>query len=176
MAELEQYQSEAEAVDVSKVQGSFVTLRQKMHEMNIPVSDRRWKAALKLIKANAYLEGRTAAIDDDLEVLAPALWQEPGQITQIKAQIMGFANPLNQKALELQDEALEIWQNVMTAPEDKVTALGNEANTKLKKSKTELETLQSQAESTGKDSSRIKDVYAQLDEWHKEVINKAFGI
>jgi MoxR-like ATPase len=169
-SDLQQAQSEVQAVDVSKVVPQFTVIRQKMAEKNIPVSDRRWKQTLSLIKAHAWLEGRKQASDDDLEILAHALWQDPSQIPQVRTEIMQLANPLDKEALELFDQAAEVYQNVQVAAEDKKPSTCMEANTKLKKIAKKLDELSRTARDSGRNDSRIMDTLTRVIAWNKEVV------
>lgn len=174
--ELEQAQTAVKEVDVRRVIPHIATLRQKMVELNIPVSDRRWKQCLDLIRAHAWLEGRARAVEDDLAILAAALWQEPGQIVQVRQAIMALANPYDQEAQDLLDQGVEIWQNAMQAPDEKASAVGAEANAKLKKIAKRLEELQREAQAKGKSDTRIAEALFQVVAWNKEVIAKCLGI
>lgn len=167
---LQQAQAEVQTVDVSKIIPQFTVIRQKMVELNIPVSDRRWKQTLSLIKAHAWLEGRKQASDDDLEILAHALWQDPSQIPQVKAEIMQLANPLDKEALELYDQAAEVYQAVCAVPEEKKSSACMEANTKLKKIAKKLDELSRTARDSGKNDSRITEALAKVAAWNKEVV------
>jgi len=169
--ELQQAQAEVRMVDISKVIPQFTVIRQKMAEKNIPVSDRRWKQTLTLIKAHAWMEGRKQASDDDLEILVHALWQDPSQIPQVRQEIMQLANPLDKEALELYDQASEVYQNVVNAPEDKKASACMEANTKFKKIAKKLEEIQRLARDSGRNDSRIIDAMAKVVEWNKEIVN-----
>jgi MoxR-like ATPase len=169
-ADLKQAQTEVQAVDVSKIIPQFTIIRQKMSEKNIPVSDRRWKQTLTLIKANAWLEGRKQASDDDLEILAHALWQDPGQIQEVKSQIMQLANPLDKEALELFDQASELYQNVLNAPEEKKSSVCLETNTKMKKIAKKLNELARTARDSGKNDSRIVGSLTRVVAWNKEIV------
>jgi len=169
-ADLQQAQAEVSAVDISKVIPQFTVIRQKMSEKQIPVSDRRWKQTLSLIKAHAWLEGRKQASDDDLEILAHALWQDPSQIPQVRTEIMQLANPLDKEALELYDQGAEIYQNVQSAPEDKKSSACMEANTKLKKMAKKLDELSRTARDSGKNDSRIMDTLSKVVAWNKEIV------
>lgn len=170
--DLQQAQSEVQTVDIGKVVHQFTVIRQKMSEKNIPVSDRRWKQTLLIVKANAWLEGRKQASDDDLEILVNALWQDPSQIPQVKQEIMQLANPLDKEALELYDQAAEVYHNVTNCPEDKKSSSCMEANTKFKKIAKKLEELQRTARNSGKNDSRIMDSLSNVVAWNKEVVEK----
>lgn len=174
--ELATAQAEAAQVDVSHVTPQVCKLRDKLAGLNIPVSDRRWKQTLSLIRANAWLEGRTQASEDDLAILAAALWQEPEQAVQVRKVIMEMANPLEQEALALLDQATEVYQKALQADDDKATAVGSEANAKLKRAAQRLEALINQAQAAGKSDARIGEALKQVVGWNREVIQKCLGI
>jgi len=172
-SELEQARAEMETIDITKLIPSILELKEKLSgEMNIINSDRRWKNALNLVKANAWLESRKEALEDDLEVLVHVMWQDPSQIVQVKQLIMSLANPLDKEALELYDQAAEVYQTVNAAPEEKKSVVCVEAVTKFKKIAKKLEELQKQARNMGKNDSRIMDIIAKIVAWNKEIVDK----
>lgn len=169
-------QAEARQVDVSRIIPQITALRQKMAELKIPVSDRRWKQGLGLIRANAWLEGRSEAGDDDLAILAAVLWTDPEQALQVRQAIMALANPLEQEAQNIFDEAMEVWQTALQAPEETATAAGIESNAKLKKIAKRLEELRNLAQAQGKNDYRITETLANVVRWNEEVNKKCLGI
>jgi len=174
--ELQKARKELEAVGVSRVINRIQELRRKMVELNIPVSDRRWRQSLALVKAHAWLAGRDQASDDDLEILTAALWIEPGQIPQVRQAIMSLANPLDMEAADLMDAAMEIWQDAVNAQAEKATAIGTEANAKLKRIAKQLAGLEKKAALSGKSTDRIEQIRTKVTEWNKAVIQKCLGI
>lgn len=175
-AELAQARAEIKAVDISRIIPRMWELRQKMVELNVPVSDRRWKQVLDLIRAQAWLDGESKAPESSLEILVAALWIEPQQIMQVRQVIMSMANPLDMEALDLLDQAVEVWQGAMTAPEDKATAVGAEGNAKLKSIAKKLQGLQQQAQASGKSTSRIDAALEDVVGKNREVISRCLGI
>lgn len=174
--ELKLAREEIDAVDITRIIPQVQELRRKIAELNIPVSDRRWRQTLALIKAQTWLNGKTASSDSDLEILTAALWIEPEQIPQVRQAIMGLANPLDMEALDLLDQAMEIWQGAITAGEENSTAVGTEANAKLKKITRKLQGLEKQAVGAQKSTDRIEEAILQTAGWNKEVIAKCLGI
>jgi MoxR-like ATPase len=74
----------------------------------IAPSDRRWKQAIKLIKASAALAGRDYATGDDLMILADSLWDKPKDRAPIFGCIAENANPALTAAMKLHDAAKEL--------------------------------------------------------------------
>jgi MoxR-like ATPase len=174
--EVTQAQAEVAKVDISGIINQIFMIRDKMLEMKIDVSDRRWKQSLGLISANAWIEGRNAATEEDLEILIYALWQEPDQIAGVQSEIMNLCNPFDREALDLLDQAQEVYQNAMSAQDDKATQAGTEGNSKLKMIGKRLEELQKQAASAGKTPTRIAETLEKVKGYNKEVVNKCLGI
>ena len=174
--ELKVARREINTINISRIIPRIQELRRKVTELNIPVSDRRWRQILDVVKAQTWLNGGTAAADQDLEILTAALWIEPEQIAQVRQAIMELANPLDMEALDLLDQAMEIWQGAVSAGEDNSTAVGTEANAKLKKITKKLEGIKKQAEDGQKPTDRIEEAILQTAGWNKEVIAKCLGI
>jgi len=177
MAELKQAQAEAAAVKVNKIIPVISKIRQIMISKGISVSDRRWKKCLAIIKANAWIEGRTEASEEDLEILAHALWQEPNQVAEIRKMIVGLVNPMDMIAQDLLDQAVEIYQEAMAAAgTDKKTAAGMEANGKLTNISQKLEKMKEEATAKGRSTSKVDEVMAQVLDYNKEVLAKCMGL
>lgn len=176
--ELAGAQAEVRQVDLSRAIPQVSSLRQKMGEMNIPVSDRRWKQVLDLVRAHAWLEGRAQATDDDLVILAPVLWQEPGQIAQVRQTIMGLANPLDHKAQDLLDQATEIYQAALmeVEKEEGASKAGMEANAKLQRITKLLEKLAEEARQKGKSDTRITEALEKVIGMNTEVVKRCLGV
>src|SRR6266536_434490 len=55
------------------------TLRAALRRQELVCSDRRWKQAVRLLQASAYLDGRPEVADTDLAVLTAVLWDSTAQ-------------------------------------------------------------------------------------------------
>lgn len=174
--ELTAAQAEVDAVDVRPVVPVIVALRGVVAGMGIRVSDRRWRQSLSLVQANAWLEGRTQASVDDLEILTAALWDSPEQIPQIRQAVLAAINPLDQEAAELLDQATEIHARAMAAPEEQATQAGTEANTKLKRIAQRLSALRDQARDAGRSTARIDEAAQRVATMQREVLHRCLGI
>jgi MoxR-like ATPase len=141
-------QEEASKVDIGKIMQHIDSIKDKMKDKNITASDRRWKGIRRLIKASAWLGGRQQASDDDLQILMHALWDDPKQVTEIKQIILETANPLDTKAQDFYDQALEVYELAMKLPDDdpNKSLKGAEANGKLKKIIKDLNALRDDAQ------------------------------
>jgi len=113
LMELERCQKDVEnKVSISndvfqKVKDIRINLMQK----GIVASDRKWRQAIKLIKANAYLNGNHAVQVSDLMILKDALWKEEAQIALVVDVIMESVNPAGKVALEISNNIQSILNN-----------------------------------------------------------------
>src|SRR5207245_1001650 len=55
---------------------SIAKIRRRLEGEGLTLSDRRYKESLSIIRAKAWLQGRTYAVEDDLAVLAIVLWDD----------------------------------------------------------------------------------------------------
>lgn len=94
-AEVKQVVIPAEFID------GVIAVRKKLESDHMFPSGRRFVRALPLMQANAYLNGRTETDDDDFEVLAHVLWDDPKQIPTVQKHVAQSANPELKKAKKL---------------------------------------------------------------------------
>jgi MoxR-like ATPase len=174
--ELSQAQADCCQVRVDKALPLIAQLRKMLQDMQIQISDRRWRAVIGIVQANAWLDGRDAASENDLAPLTAALWVEKDQIRQIRQAIIALANPLDLKAQDLLDEVTEVFQTAINAPDDQKTAAGMEANGKIKYVLGKLETLAGEARTAGKGDTRIVEVIARVADLNKEVLEKCLKL
>lgn len=122
--ELQEQQEAAAAVEVptAVIEKAVVEIRRELQFQGISFQTRRWIKAVTgeppragLMKATAFLDGRTQVTTDDLEALTWALWEHPGQISEVQAVVYGLANPVRQAVREAEDSAHQAYQEAITA-------------------------------------------------------------
>lgn len=171
-------QEAADKVDISKIMQHIDAIKDKLKDKSITVSDRRWKGIRKLIKAHAWLFGRSQATDEDLQILMHALWDDPKQANEIKQIILETSNPLDTKAQDIYDQALEIYENAIKLPSDHpdTSSKGAEANSKFKKLIKDMNALRDEAIGKGKNADLIIELLNKIIEMNREVLEKCLGI
>ena len=175
-SELFEAQQEAQRVDASGVLPAIAALRRELSEAGIPVSDRRYARSLKLLRANAYLEGRHGVAEEDLLLLANVLWAEPEHIPEVRKKVMVLASPELSEAQDLLDEAREIHKKATSAPGERAAEEGQEANAKLRELTNRLLTLRNDAESVSRGTEKIDEALSTVVEMNREVIHRWLGI
>ena len=72
-----------DSVDLTPVLPLLVAARAKLQEQGIKLSDRKWVAVFRAVKAKAVLSGRQSATRKDLSVIKHMAWGDEGQINTV---------------------------------------------------------------------------------------------
>jgi len=119
LKEVEQAQAEVDAVTIpDDVYEAVVGIRRELKRQGIEPSDRRYKWALKAIKARAWLNGRDRVTVDDLSILVPIMWDVPEDMEKVDRIVIGLSNPYQREADELMDAIWSVRSEVEKADED----------------------------------------------------------
>jgi len=139
----------------------------------IVVSDRRDARLDTIIQAHALMDGRQQVNEGDISVLQHCLWNQPTEIKTVQRIVLSIANPMENKAIELLDQAQEIRDDAVKAADG---AAGAEANSKLKKLVVAIDELMRQAQSQGAPTTKIVEVKNTIQSFNKEVVKVCLGL
>lgn len=84
------------------VQDAIGQLRSDLRAESINASTRRWGKLPRLIQASAYLNGRTVADEDDLQIAQHVLWDQPSDRDTVRRKVLAFTSPVTKAAMELE--------------------------------------------------------------------------
>lgn len=121
-----------------------VTLRSEFKKHSLVISDRRWRASMKLLQANAFLNGRSATDDSDLAVLRFSLWDTVEQMEKVAELCLSASNPFVKPLNEIRTRLREIEKGVDERRSGDTGGLwqyGKEATKKLDKVRDELDLM-----------------------------------
>jgi MoxR-like ATPase len=128
---------------------ALANVRDMLNAEGIVSSDRRWKQALKLCKAFAWLEGYSETSAEDLQPLADALWSEPKNRPLVAAILGKVSDPAAHEAQVIVDAAKEIVQGLRKPGADfdkaKVQAASMRALSQFKEQHSALQKLSKRA-------------------------------
>lgn len=117
LADLDTAQAEVKAIKLTDATvDAMLAMRTQLKAEGIVVSDRRWKACLKLAQASAWLSGEADTSTEDLAVLTDALWREPKERAKVAKVVGQHADPVGTKAVEALDAAREIALRFSSLP------------------------------------------------------------
>ncbi len=85
-------------------------IREKLSELpdlrggdGVVLSTRRWAACAKVLRANAWLNGRDQVIESDLLALRFVLWNEEHEINAVRRVLIAFADKVSDSVQKLRD-------------------------------------------------------------------------
>lgn len=91
--ELTQLQFQLGSIPISpQIFETLAKIRHQLKDEGIQPSDRRFKQALTIIQANAFLKGHTTVMKSDLEILKNILWETPDQKETTASIIMNITH------------------------------------------------------------------------------------
>lgn len=140
---------------------AVMTLKEQLLQAEIVASDRRWRQCMKLLKAQAFMQGREQTDVDDLQVLRHALWDLPTQIKTVERLTIGISNPIAESALRLSDDVEEIAQGLRNLKGQSRTTIAEycvEATAKLKRISVDLNAKKQECISSGKSVGKLEEV------------------
>jgi MoxR-like ATPase len=102
--ELKQAQTESGSVAVSdEVLDILIKIRNELKKEGVIASDRRYRLAIEILKASAWLNGKKAVGDEDVVILQHVLWSQPAELKTVQRVVLGTANPMLNRITELFD-------------------------------------------------------------------------
>lgn len=174
LAELLDLQKQVYQVQVPQVIDERIEeLIEKLLAEGIIISDRRDVRVDPLLQAHALLDGRDKVEIQDLAILQHCLWNQPSEIKTVQRVVLSIANPMENKAIELLDQAAEIHGNALQAADG---AAGAEANSKLKKLVVAIDELAEQAKKQGAPTAKIVEIKEKIQNLNKEVVKVCLGL
>ncbi|UQA61398.1 AAA family ATPase [Polyangium aurulentum] len=143
LAEWEAAAKEAQRVELpQRVVEEMLRLRTALKADGLVLSDRRWIALTRVLKAAAWLDDAQAVELDHLSVLKYGLWNKPEDRARVVAVLQTVDRSVVAQAIDVVDEALKAYANrptdaaayQTTLPQlaDKVTEAGKRVQDMLK--------------------------------------------
>jgi MoxR-like ATPase len=155
-------------------------LRAALRRAELTASDRRWKQAVRLLQASAFLDGRDEVADTDLAVLTAVLWDSTAERPAVEREVLQLVNPDAGEALDLLDAISELEAQLDAKAGQSRESLNEwaikEANRKLGKAGKRLEEMRRDAEAAGRSTATLDDVIARRRAVHARVMVEALGV
>ncbi|WP_431330602.1 AAA family ATPase [Streptomyces sp. IPPR8] len=174
----------SEAVPAVEVPDAVVdavcTLRAALRRKELVASDRRWRQAVRLLQASAYLDGRRAVADTDLSVLTHVLWDSPAQRPVVEREVLHLVNPDAKEALDLADTVAELEAQLDAMAGQSREALSEwvikKAHHQLATAGKRLERLREEAAGAGRSTATIDRVARRQRAVRARVLTEALGV
>jgi MoxR-like ATPase len=164
----------------------LTTIRSEMELDGMRVSDRRYKKAVTVLKAAAYMAGRDAVDQDDFSILKHILWENPQFEREVERLILTRTNPTEREALELIEQASDIRQE-MREMTRAAKAQGGDAEAKLNRQGVEWfqkakilgkksKELENRVKASGKEIPKVTEARFFCIQVLKDIASDALGM
>jgi MoxR-like ATPase len=140
---------------------TVLRLRDDLRSQEIVPSDRRWRQCVKLLQAQAFLQGRSQVEEDDIGVLRHALWDLPTQIQAVERATLSLSNPVAEAAMKLLDDVEAIAAGIRDRKGQSIEAratYGSEVNGKVKVLLGELNQKRQECIAAGRSVTKLDEV------------------
>jgi MoxR-like ATPase len=155
-------------------------LRISLRRQQIIASDRRWKASIRLLQASAWLAGRSAVGEDDLQTLAHVLWESPTHRSTVEREVLQVVNPRGREAVEIGDALDELAAQLDSmagqSNESLIRWASKEAMPKIKKAGSKLAELRGESVLAGRSTDAIDRAIARHGEVQGRVLVEVLGV
>jgi MoxR-like ATPase len=162
------------------VEDSMSKLRTALRRRGLIASDRRWRQSVRLLQAAAYLAGRDAVNDADLDMLRHVLWDSTADRRPVAEEVLTLVNPDARKALDLLDDILGIERELEAKAGQSTETLSQwalkEANPKLNRAAKEMAAMRAAAAAAGRSTEAIDEAVARLNAVYGRVATEALGM
>lgn len=159
---------------------AICTLRAALRRRELVSSDRRWKQAVRLLQASAWLDGRAQVAESDLAVLTAVLWDSTADRPTVEREVLQLINPDAGQALDLLDAIEELETQLDSKAGQSREALSEwaikEANAKLARAGKDLAAMREQAAAAGRSTATLDDVITRRRAVHARVMVEALGV
>jgi len=174
-------ETEVPAIEVPDgIVDAVCTLRAALRRQELVASDRRWKQSVRLLQASAWLAGRGAVDDSDLEILGAVLWDSVAQKGAVEREVLQLVNPDAREALDLTDAVGEIETELDAKHGQSREHLSEwaikEANGKLTRAANRLTEMRGASEAAGRATGALDAALARTRAVHGRVLVEALGV
>jgi MoxR-like ATPase len=171
MRDLHAAQAEVACVKVTDdTVDALLNVRDALLVEGIVASDRRWKRALKLVQAVAYLADEKETTPEDLVVLSDVLWREPKERSKVARMVGRLSDPVAFQANEVLDAARDTAANVHALKNSDRKAYLSQAGQALEEFRAQQTKLNDLAKSGGRRAKAVvADAAAEVQSLHAEL-------
>lgn len=155
-------------------------IRSDLRQREITSSDRRWKQAVRVLQASAWLQGRTAVAVEDLAVLAHVLWDVPANKTTVSRVIRGYLSPDDRDLANAEDAvdriAAELDKLIDDGEEDALRAWAVDQNIELAQVAKRIAAIRDAARRDGRALGPYQQAVDRAQHVYTRLLSEALGV
>ncbi len=176
VGELATLREEVRAVVVpGAVMRTVAEIRRELAGRQIIASDRRWRAALDVLRAHALLFGRDQVTEDDLLFLEHVLWKDPEERPKVRDALHHLIKGYEEEARELliQSQELRDYAGRGWESEELRSRALIEVHTKLANILVKFEGLLRDAAQSGRPQATVESMRSQVKEIQQALLRQS---
>lgn len=126
---------------------AMVKLRTKMRAEKLEPSDRRWKASVKVLRAQAFLDGDVEIGEHHMAALRFTLWDQLEEVEKVTQMCQSASNPFVEPMQEVEKIMKDIEKGIKDRKDDQqaLGVYGGEASKKLQAARDRLDEVMKSA-------------------------------
>ena len=182
LADVEAAQAEIAKVGIDdSVIGTMMDIYDDLAENGVHVTDRRFRHAVEIIKAEAWLKGHDTATRKDIRPLQYMFWQIPEQIPEVTSVVMNnisvIAAELNEIRSDVSKMMASVKETVKSSQERvSIVSQGSEAASKLSAARDDVKKLRSKEGLDEGDEKDIAEVARYIQKSYEYIQREIFHI
>lgn len=164
-----------EVVVPGAVMRTVAEIRRELAGRQIIASDRRWRAALDVLRAHALLFGRDQVTEDDLLFLEHVLWKDPEERPKVRDALHHLIKGYEEEARELliQSQELRDYAGRGWESEELRSRALIEVHTKLANILVKFEGLLRDAAQSGRPQATVDSMRSQVKEIQQALLRQS---
>lgn len=151
-------------------------LRQDLRDEGLVISDRTWRKSMKILRAKAYLEGRTDADEADLFAMRHTLADTPETRQTLTRMLAKLTNPFAEDMDKVKAALAKINDTLDNTPSDELKNQSVGINTEINKAETDLKALLSKAQADGRNVTQIQALEGAVKQTKVRVMTDCLGM
>jgi MoxR-like ATPase len=178
LEEIEEARKAVKAVEINEGMADvMVKLRRKLQHQGIYPTDRTYNTSMKILKAEAFLQGRAELKEDDFDVLRNVLWTDPKDERTVWTIILDQISPEKGKIVSLYEDAVEVANQTLNEKNSKKRVeKGIDTAAKLKEIKQKIGKLIAAMEKKKKDTREVRQYDQRVNELLSRVFTESCGL
>lgn len=159
----------------------ILELRERLSDDEVTVTDRRFRQAMDVIRAEAWMNGHNIAEVYDMKPLMHMLWRDPAQMKKVQDCVLDLTDALEKEAREVRDEfdaAYAEFRRVIDDSEhiDKRAKQGLATYEKYKQAMDDWKRLNERRKEMNRPCKALKDLKARLDQLGPIILEEGLGV
>ena len=149
----------------------------------MPVTDRMFRFSMRILKAEAWINGRSEVLEDDVEVLQHVLWSDPTDKSKVYSKILEVINPEKDKVMQLYYDSEDLYDKLKKetsgATTDKerkaIEPKAFETAQKIRRAKVEIADHIKVLEKKGRNIKDLEAIQVKVEQMLTDLYEKTLG-